>query len=154
MILANLEHISQQVGLTSNMEKAIHFLCSSDVGLLPDGRVAIDGDKVFAIVSTYKTRYLGEVVELEGHYKYIDVQFLVAGKESIGWAPTEDVPITVSYDGSKDSWNGNLPQEQLTWVKLVTGQAAILYPSDAHAPQSSVEVPTLVRKIVVKVATA
>jgi biofilm protein TabA len=154
MILANLEHLSQQVVLTPNMEKAIHFLRRSDVALLPDGQVAIDGDKVFAIVSTYKTRHLGELVELEGHNKYIDVQFLVAGREAMGWIPIEYVPVTVPYDESKDFWNGNLLGEQLTWVKLAAGQAVILYPSDAHAPQSADGVPALVKKIVVKVAVS
>jgi biofilm protein TabA len=152
MILANLEHISQQVVLTPNMEKAIHFLRRSDVALLPDGQMAIDGDKVFAIVSTYKTRHLGEVVELEGHNKYIDIQFLAGGREVIGWASIEDVPVTLPYNESKDFWSGNLPEDQLTWVKLAAGQAAILYPSDAHAPQSSDGTPAPVKKIVVKVA--
>jgi biofilm protein TabA len=152
MILTNLEHISQQVVLTPNMEKAIHFLRRSDVALLPDGKMAIDGDKVFAIVNTYKTRHLGEVVELEGHTKYIDIQFMAAGQENIGWVPAEDVPVTVSYDESKDFWNGNLPEDQLTWVKLAAGQAVILYPSDAHAAQAADGNPAPVKKIVVKVA--
>jgi biofilm protein TabA len=152
MILSNLEHISQQVVLTPNMEKALLFLRQPDVRLLSDGRVAIDGDKVFAIVSTYITRQLGEVVELEGHKKFIDIQFLANGYERIGWIPTEDVPVTVSYDENKDFWNGDLLGEQLTWVKLAAGQAIILYPSDAHAPQSADGVPALVKKIVVKVA--
>jgi beta-galactosidase beta subunit len=37
-------------------------------------------------------------------------------------------------------------------VRLSAGQAAILYPSDAHAPQAADGTPTLVKKIVVKVA--
>jgi YhcH/YjgK/YiaL family protein len=152
MILGNLEHISQQVVLTPNMEKGLHFLRHSDTALVSNGRLAIDGDKVFAIVNMYKTRHLVEMVELEGHKKYIDIQFLVAGQEMIGWASIEDVPVTVPYDASKDFWNGNLLKDQLTWVKLAAGQAIILYPGDAHAAQFTDRIPTQVKKIVVKVA--
>jgi biofilm protein TabA len=152
MILADFNDISQQAMLTPNMEKAIDFLRRTDLTSLPEGRVAIDGDEVYAIVSVYTTKPLDRLVELEGHKKYVDIQLLLAGREVIGWASAKALPVTVPYDEDKDFWNGNLAIEQLTFLRLAAGQAAVFYPSDAHAPQAADGEPTPVKKIVVKVA--
>jgi biofilm protein TabA len=152
MILSALEDVHQQGIFPVNINQAIHFLHSSNLASLPDGRLVIDGDQVYAIVSTYTTRPLGKTIELEGHRKFVDIQFLLAGKEIIAWASSGTVPVTVDYDESKDLWKGIRPVEQLTLLHLSTGQTAILYPSDAHAPQIADGEPATVKKIVIKVA--
>ncbi len=152
MIVADLENLFQQTSPTPNLEKAFHFLRQPGLASMPAGRVTIDGDKVFAIVSAYTTRNLGETPELEGHKKYIDIQFMLEGQEIIGWASAKTVPIMRLYDDSKDVWTGEFPASRLTLLRLSTGQAAILYPSDAHIPQIADGEPTPVKKIVVKVA--
>lgn len=152
MILANLSDIVYQVVQTPNMEKALHFLRNSDLDALPLGRTLIDGNSVYAIISSYSTIVSGKILELEGHKKYVDIQYVLSGEEMIGWSSAEDVPVTRAYDSEKDFWNGELPEKKLTWLKLTGGQAAILYPSDAHAPQMTRSKPAQVKKVVVKVA--
>ena len=152
MILANLSNLMHQVVLTPNMEKALQFLQSSNLDSLLSGRTVIDGDQVFAIISSYSTIPSGEIVEMEGHKKYIDIQYILSGEEMMGWSSAENVPVTRAYDSEKDFWNGELPENRLTWLKLTTGQAAIFYPGDAHAPQMTKSEPAQVKKIVVKVA--
>ena len=152
MILANLSDLIHQVVQTPNMKKALQFLQSSNLDSLPLGRILIDGDRVFAIISSYSTIPSGEIVELEGHKKYIDIQYILSGEEMIGWSSAENVPVTRIYDSEKDFWNGELQEGKLTWLKLTGGQAAILYPSDAHAPQMTKSKPAPVKKVVVKVA--
>jgi biofilm protein TabA len=152
MILANLSDIGHQVVRTANMEKALQFLQNSDLKSLPVGRIEVDGSNVYAMISSYSTMVPGETLELEGHKKYIDIQYILSGVEMIGWASAENVPITKPYDEDKDFWIGKLPENKLSWLRLTKGQAAILYPCDAHAPQMTKSSPAAVKKIVIKVA--
>jgi YhcH/YjgK/YiaL family protein len=46
---------------------------------------------------------------------------------------------------------GTCPLAQATLIRVDAGQAALFFPSDAHAPKLAVAAPGPVRKIVVKV---
>lgn len=151
MIVTTLAHLEDQVVMTPALQAACKFLQNLDPGTLQDGRFTIDGDRVFAIISSYTPKKVESQVEMEGHRRYIDLQYLVHGDEEIGWAPTEQVKEIVSYQSESDAWQGELPSDAVTWVRLTSGQLAVLYPSDAHAPQHAFGSPKPVRKIVVKV---
>ncbi|OGO38481.1 MAG: hypothetical protein A2W35_17150 [Chloroflexi bacterium RBG_16_57_11] len=152
MIVTTLAHMEEQLKWTPALQVAFSFLRSIDAGNLQDGRIVIDGERVFAIVSAYTTKIKESHIEMEGHRKFIDLQYLAQGEESICWAPAEQVPVTTPYQSESDAWQGELPLESVTWVRLAPGQVAVLYPSDAHAPQYVFESPAPVKKIVVKVA--
>ena len=55
---------------------------------MEDGRHPIDGEAIFALVSTYETEPEG-ARSFEAHRKYIDVQYLLSGREIIHWAGRE-----------------------------------------------------------------
>ena len=151
MIVADLEHVQRQVLMTPSFEKALAFLRSHGLPGLPDGRVEIDGDRVFAIVQRYETAE-ADAPKFEGHRKYIDVQFIASGKEVIGWAPVGQASITEAYDADKDVWFGAVAAGTWTPVFLAAGQCAVLWPEDGHAPKLAAGEPSAVMKIVVKVA--
>jgi beta-galactosidase beta subunit len=50
MIVTKLEHMTGQIAPTPNMQRALDFLRQVRGRDLPDGRVEIDGDRVFALV--------------------------------------------------------------------------------------------------------
>jgi YhcH/YjgK/YiaL family protein len=152
MIVANLEHLKDQVVLTPNMETAINWLIESGQAEHPAGRAVIDGDNVYAEVQAYDTIAEGEPT-FEGHVSYIDIQYVVEGEEIIAWANIDDVTVTTAYDVDKgDFWLGNAPAERVTNIRLKGGQLAVLYPTDAHAPRRAAGASAPVRKLVVKVA--
>ena len=150
MIVSDLKHISRQAALSPNLQKAIGFLRSPDLQMLPDGRVEIDGDRVFALVQRFETKWTA-TPKFECHKKYIDIQFILSGEEIIGWAPTERMEITAAYEAGKDISFGTVAKGQWTPVHLQAGQMAILYPEDGHAPKMALRNPSKVMKIVVKV---
>ena len=151
MIVTDLNHIDHQVLMTPSMQKALAFLRRSDIGALPDGRTGIDGDRVFALVQRYET-VRTDVPKFEHHRKHIDVQFIASGEEVIGWATSETMKITAAYDEKKDICFGTVGPGTWTPVHLQTGQLAVLWPEDAHAPKLAAGDPVPVMKIVVKVA--
>jgi len=151
MIVADLKHLEHQAPLTAGLRAAMEFLRRRDIAALADGRVEIDGDRVFALVQRYET-VKTDSPKFEYHRKYIDVQFIASGEEIIGWIPREGMAVTEAYDEKKDICFGSAATGAWTAVRLEAGQAAVLWPEDGHAPKLSASAPSRVMKIVVKVA--
>jgi YhcH/YjgK/YiaL family protein len=152
VIVADLKNIPSQIASTPNMEKALHFLQHLPSGDLPDGRIEIDGDRVYALVQSYTTLLPSEPITFEVHRKYIDVQYMASGQEVIAWASVAHLPVTAEYEEAKEAWFGVSPAARATLARLAPGELGIFYPTDAHAPRLADGEPAAVRKIVVKVA--
>jgi len=151
MIVSDLDHIDHQIASTPGLQKAFAFLRADNIHGLPDGRVEIDGERVFALVQRYETM-ITEAPRFECHRKYIDVQFIVSGEEVIGWAPLSRMTITEAYDADKDICFGTVAMGKWTRAYLQEGQLAVLWPEDGHAPKLAGKASSPVMKIVVKVA--
>jgi biofilm protein TabA len=154
MIVAKLEHMTGQIAPTPNMQRALDFLRQVRGRDLPDGKVEIDGDRVFALVQSYDSVAASDPIFFEAHRKYIDVQYVAAGEEVIGYSAANHLTVTADYDEAKEAWFGTLPAADTTFVRLAAGELAVLYPTDGHAPRLAAGTPVAVRKIVVKVAVA
>jgi biofilm protein TabA len=149
MILDNLTQWRQYVALSPRFEKAFDFLDHFD-GQTKLGRNEIDGDNVYALVQRYTTKP-AEEGKFEAHRKYIDVQYLHTGRETILWAPLSSLTkVIMPYDASGDAALFGHPPESLP-LHLGTGQFTILFPEDGHVPGCVWEKPCEVFKVVVKV---
>ena len=114
----------------------------------PDGRYEFDGDRLFALVSTYST---GAAIEqrYEAHRRYADLQCLVEGSETIYWAPVEGLTPDGDYSPAKDIvFFNDAPGSALI---LHPGLFTLFFPVDAHKPACCVHQPERVRKVVVKI---
>jgi biofilm protein TabA len=152
MIVAELEQMTGQIAPSPNMQRALDFLRRVRGSDLRDGRIEIDGDRVFALVQSYLTKTASDPIPFEAHRKYIDAQYMVAGEEVIGWTSAGRLTVTAEYDQAQEAWFGALAAADATFVRLVAGDLAVLYPTDGHAPRLATGAPAAVRKIVVKVA--
>lgn len=150
MILDTLDHAARYEALHPHFAKAFAFLRGVD-GTQALGRHDIAGDECFALVQTYDTKPEAEAL-FEAHRKYIDVQFLHSGCETILWAPLAAMrEETMAYHEAKDAALWKLIPEA-TPLRFAAGHFAILYPEDAHAPCIQWQKQEPVFKVVVKVA--
>ena len=130
-------------------EKAFNFLKNNDLSKLELRRYDIDGDNLFATVSEYISKY-EETTKFEAHRKYIDIQYVISGKEIMNIAPITTVKeVLTPYDITKDI-------EFVTVTKVVNYNASssnffIFFPGDAHRPGLKDGLNSLVRKVVIKV---
>ena len=114
-------------------------------------RSADPGDDVFAFVQKHSTKPVAERL-YESHRKYIDVQFIYSGRETILWAPLPTMQeVTRPYEEEKDIGKWKLVADT-TALHLSSGHFAILFPQDAHAPCVQWDQPEQVYKVVMKVA--
>jgi len=114
---------------------------------IADGRYELDGDDLFVMVQTYKTKPR-DGQEFEAHRDYADIQILLDGKESILWAPREGLTVTKPYKPDIEFY-ALIPGA--TDLVLRPAQFCVFLPDDAHAPCIVHETPCTVRKAVVKV---
>ena len=152
MIQDTLDNSARYEVLSPRFSKAFGFLRTVD-GTQAPGRHEIDGDHVFALVQKYSTKPV-ESALFEAHRRYIDVQYVHSGRETILWAPLAAMKEeTMAYDGAKEAALWKLVRD-VTPLHLGAGHFAILFPQDAHAPCVEWEKPEEVFKVVVKVAVA
>ena len=114
------------------------------------GRYSLDGDDCFALVQSYATKPLTEAM-FESHRKYIDIQFIQSGQETILWSPLAALTKTVQpYDAQKDIAFYDTPSH-VTPIHLRAGDFTIFFPEDGHAPGLEYGGLTEVRKTVIKI---
>ena len=152
MIVGSLENISTQVHQHPNIRAALAYLQDLNPTQIEDGRYPINDPAIFAIFQSYMTENPPEIVEVEGHRKFIDIYLMLEGSEQVGWIPTDRLGDLPEYDSAGDVWKMNVDKAQLSFVALEEGDAGILFPEDAHAAQFAVRSPGHARKVVMKVA--
>lgn len=115
----------------------------------PDGRYDIDSDNLFALVQSYLT-VPAEQKKFESHRRYLDIQFIAAGSESIHYAPLGSLCPATDYDAVKDFSLYTEPVAA-TALHLSPGSFAIFFPADGHKPGCSTSAhPAQVKKVVIK----
>jgi YhcH/YjgK/YiaL family protein len=146
MIIDKIEKSELYKNLHPGFQKAFEFINDNDISSLEDGKYEIEGDNIFALVQEYNTKDK-EDAKLEGHIKYIDIQYINFGKELVGVAPLNEQAI-VSNDAEKDYafYDG-----EASFIKLEKGMFAIFFPHDLHMPGIKINESTKVKKVVVKV---
>ena len=102
-------------------------------------------DGVFVLVQRYNNKRKEEE-RWEAHKKYIDLQFVVSGREKIGITRLDTLSAASEFDDMKDI--GFFLGEG-SFVDLIDNEFMILYPTDAHMP--AIGDGSAVDKIVIKI---
>ncbi|MEX2681238.1 MAG: YhcH/YjgK/YiaL family protein [Candidatus Sigynarchaeota archaeon] len=99
-----------------------------------DATVPLDNG-LRVIVQSYHPKNL-EDPKFENHHKFIDVQYVVSGTETIFWTKSKDLAITAPYSSEKDVEFCTMkdPAANSTSLLLEAGMFAIFWPGDWHLP--------------------
>ena len=129
-------------------QKAFEFLHAATPAL-EDKKHLIQGEDIFALVSTYETKPLAAGA-LEAHRLYLDIQVLLAGTEYMDYWPLAGLAVKTPY--TRDVEFFQTPAAAPLRVRLEPGVFAALFPADAHMPMlMSGATPQRVKKVVVKI---
>lgn len=149
MILDKLENAENYYDMHPDFEKAFAFLRQKGLAGLPAERYEIDGERLFCMISKGPGRSRAEA-KLEAHRKYIDIQYVIARADEMGWKPTSACArVDTPYNADKDiEFFKDKPDR---WTEVPAGSFVIFFPQDAHAPMvSNEEIHKAVLKIAVK----
>ena len=148
MIIDSIQNRARYERLGTGIAKALEYLARTDVSKMATGRYDLDGDNVYALVQRYDTKPREKGV-WEAHRRYIDVQFVASGVESMGYAPIGSLTVTQPYAADNDCV---LLAGTGDFVTAAAGTFVVFFPEDAHMPCLACGAPPAVCKVVVKVA--
>lgn len=132
-------------------DKAFAYLRDTNLDTLSPGKYPIDGTNLFASVTETPTKDF-EKTKCESHAKYIDLQYVIKGKEKMGVGKLSDANITTPLDPAKDNAFYDCPK--LTFYEATPGTFFLFFPSDAHRPSIKIEGCDSDKKIVIKIKVA
>lgn len=131
-------------------DKAFDYLKTQKLSTLTLGRHDIDGDNVYASVTQNPTKDFDSTT-WESHRQYIDLQYVIDGKEQIGVASPQKLTVVKPYDAKKDvanySGKGKLYHAR-------PGTFFLFFPSEAHRPNIADGDKIADKKIVIKIRYA
>jgi YhcH/YjgK/YiaL family protein len=142
--------------MNPHWEKALEWLAGENLAGenwkdLPPGRVEIDSPGVYATLSAYQTKPLGEAT-YETHRRYADIQIILEGTELILACDPRSLTRAAPYDPGNDYELFTGDSSGSHRIILHNPGAVVFFPADAHCPGiAAEETPSPVRKLVVKV---
>ena len=151
MIYDRFDKLKSYKGISKNLDTAIDYLGKNEVGKMPEGKHPVDGDRVIIQVMSYETKDVA-AAKYEAHKKYIDIQFVLDGKEGCWATPIENLEPSEPFIAERDIGfykNAAVPE---AFTPLTPEVFAIFFPHDAHKPSCDFEGKRKLRKVVVKVA--
>ena len=147
MIYDSLKHMEAYQGVHPGIYKGLELLRDTDFSKLEDARVEVDGENLFYLLQSYESKPANDTPE--AHKKYVDIQFLISGREKMGVGALEDMKEEVEAHPDRDLWLYHGPASA-SFV-LEGDKFMVAFPGDAHAPCIAVDAPEQVHKVVVKV---
>ena len=136
--------------LPQPLKTAIGHLKQTDFAALPAGNYDLQGKDIYVQVIDMSTKLFADT-RPEVHRQYIDVQFLVRGREKIGVAAdTGNNAVAEDLLAERDLlfYSG---MENESTMTMTPGSFAVFMPSDVHRPACAVDQSEPIRKVVVKV---
>lgn len=148
MIKDRLENASIYYSLSDNLKKGFEWLKSQDLVNIEPKKYVIDGENVWANVQEYETK---DDAKYETHRRYIDIQYMIKGKEFVGVTDKSNCSTCDEYDSVSDLefMNINIDED---YQVLNEGDFLVFYPTDAHKPSINPNEKLNVKKVIVKVA--
>lgn len=129
-------------------DAAFTFLKDQHLDEILPGKYPILDEQVFASVTEAPSKNKEEV-KWESHKNYIDLQYIIKGKEMIGIADTSTATITKPYTVDVINYDA-----EGTYYTAEPGKFFLFFPNDAHRPLIKVEGYDVVKKIVIKIQIA
>jgi YhcH/YjgK/YiaL family protein len=145
-----LEFAEQYNKNQATWDKAFVFLNRQDLETLAPGNYPIDGEQVYATITEADSKDL-EKTRWESHRKYIDLQYVIKGKEKIGVAPVAQAKVTDPYDEAKDIAHYETAGKYYT---AEPGTFFLFFPQETHRPSVKVDKNSPVKKLVIKIRVA
>ena len=143
MIICSYQELKRYEATIPGLAEAMAFIAELK-SYEPATYLLSGGNKILVQQGTTKPV---ENALAEAHRKFLDIQYIVAGSEVVGWAPLEEMTPAGEFNEEKDAgmYNGDVQ-----FITVPAGFCYVVYPEDGHMPCVHLDAPTNYTKIVVK----
>ena len=150
MITDTIPNAARYAALHPDFVDAVRLLQTLDFAALPDGQVPCANPNIRLFISNEPMRSKAEA-KPEAHLNHIDIQVPLNGRETYGWIDRSRLQHGQGYNEERDIEFFRCTPE--TWFDLETGEFALFFPNDGHAPLVGTPGQTI-RKAVFKIRNA
>ena len=143
MIVCPFKDLGRYAPILSGLEEAIKAV-EGLTDLTPRTIPLSDGNRIMVVAGTSKDPAGGLS---EAHRNYLDLQYIVKGEETVGWAPLETLEVAKEYDPEKDI---SMHTGHVDFVRVQAGYCYVVFPEDGHMPGVHLDEPHDFVKLVIK----
>ena len=146
MIIGNIKDAKRYYSVNENFAATFEFLSSLDKDSV--GVFEFDGFKANVFEqSGADLEKDGSARAFEAHRKYLDIHYVISGKEGMGYSDIDKLTALAEYNEEGDYI---LLSGELNKIVMNEGDFCIVFPEDAHIPAMSAG-DTPFKKAVVKI---
>ncbi|MGN0968987.1 MAG: YhcH/YjgK/YiaL family protein [Oscillospiraceae bacterium] len=147
MVIDKIENCKLYFGMHSDFERAFRWLCDADIDSLSQRRYVLEEGKLWVTVQRYTSKPREEC-SVEGHEKYIDIQYVVRGCETVGYENRKGKRAVTEYDKEHDI---QFFEDLCDFITIPSGTFYIAGPEDLHMTKCMSGTPSDMVKLVMKV---
>lgn len=141
MIICPWKDIQKYASLLPGIEEAFQTVNALE-NYEPNTYQLSGGNRFFVVAGTTIAPDVAEA-----HRKYLDIQYIVKGKETMGWADLADCVPATEFSEEKDI---GMYSGDFTFTTIREGMCYVVFPEDVHMPGRHLDVPNDYVKVVVK----
>ena len=135
------------------LKKALDYIASHDLSVLPLGRTEIDGGDIY--VNVMEKDVTGEGIVYESHERFADIHVVIEGVEVFRMIDKRYVKATTDFNEADDYTLFEKTSGEPTTVVVHPGEFVVQYPEEIHLPNNVLQSgPTHLKKAVAKVRMA
>ncbi|MFR5601524.1 MAG: YhcH/YjgK/YiaL family protein [Lachnospiraceae bacterium] len=152
MIYGHIDAKESTEAYSETIQKAIRILRETDVTDMHHGKYPLEGDDLILQINEVTTGPK-ETKRPEIHRSYIDVQYMVHGREYIGFYPDQKNGTVLEDRLDTDDVLFYEENDQVNEIMLpmTDGCYAVFFPEDVHRPCCQMGEAQDVKKIVLKI---
>lgn len=143
MIVCPFKELGRYASVIPGLEEAVKAVQSIE-SMEPATIPLSGGNKILVQQGTTKAAQ-GQL--LEAHREYLDIQYIVKGRETVGWAPVDTLTLDGEFNTTKDK---GMYSGHCDFMEIGEGYCYVVYPEDAHMPGCHLETPSAYQKLVIK----
>ena len=147
MIFGNINNIEEYAFLEDKIKECLAYAKDNDLKSLSTGRHDIRGDELFVNIVEYETTK-PENRFWEAHKDYLDLHFLLDGKEQINLNFLKNMTLG---DYIKEEDYQKIEGDKNSSGILCQGDFLICYPNDGHMTAIAADEPQKIKKAIFKI---
>jgi len=132
MIVCPFSNLSRYAAIIPGLEEAVK-VASEVTDFTPRTIPLSNGNKILVQQGMTKPAE-GQLSEV--HRNYLDIQYIVEGVDTVGWAPTDTLTLSGEFNEAKDK---GMYAGPVDFIAVKAGYCYVVYPEDAHMPNCHLE---------------
>ncbi|MBC7924797.1 MAG: YhcH/YjgK/YiaL family protein [Bryobacteraceae bacterium] len=127
---------------------AFEYLQKTDLRAKEPGRIEIDGNRMYGTLTANRAKR-PETGKIEAHRKYLDIHYLIDGREIIGSSAIAGLDLTDPYQAASDVEFYKQPATYRR-IEMRPGDFTVFLPGQGHMPGCGLDTTAVIRKVVIK----